>query len=85
MVKIRQEFGAQLKKRREEVKLSQGQIAMRLGYTSPQFISNIERGLAPFPDKVVKTYAKMLKTDPLKMLKQAYVVKYNIAKHRAGL
>lgn len=53
---------------RAEVGLSQADLAKKLGYASPQFISNIERGLCGVPiDKIKiidkaygKTYAKRI-------------------------
>lgn len=38
-------LGQFLQKKRVEVGLSQGEVAKKLGYNSPQFISNVERGL----------------------------------------
>lgn len=53
---------------RNTYSLSQWQLAKRLGYTSPQFVSNIERGLCGLPLESVKIikaaygmrYAKLL-------------------------
>lgn len=41
----RKEFGKYLRDHRKEAGLSQMTIAKKLGYGSPQFISNCERGL----------------------------------------
>ena len=38
-----------LKRARIKAGLSQGEVAKKLGYTSPQFISNWERGLSSPP------------------------------------
>ncbi len=38
-------IGSYLKQKRKEAGLTQGEVAKELGYTSPQFISNYERGL----------------------------------------
>jgi transcriptional regulator with XRE-family HTH domain len=51
---------------------SQGSVAKKLGYSSPQFISNIERGLCSFPIKKCKKLCKILDL-PYDLLKQAYV------------
>jgi len=48
------EFGAFLKEKREEVGLSQSEVARGLGYSSPQFISNFERGLCSPPLPALK-------------------------------
>ena len=42
-------LGNYLRKAREDNKMSQRQVADALGYTSPQFISNFERGLCSPP------------------------------------
>ena len=42
-------LGTYLRKAREDNKLSQRQVADALRYTSPQFISNFERGLCSPP------------------------------------
>lgn len=43
-----------LKRAREGRGFSQAEVAKKLGYTSPQFISNMERGLCAPPLKAVK-------------------------------
>lgn len=53
----------QFKEMRERVKLTQAQVAEALGHVSPQFISNIERGVACYPPKTLKTVAKLFKVD----------------------
>ncbi|MCO5143201.1 MAG: helix-turn-helix domain-containing protein [Oligoflexia bacterium] len=42
-------LGGYLQNKRVKVGLSQGDVAKRLGYSSPQFISNFERGLCAPP------------------------------------
>lgn len=46
-------FAAFLKDAREAKGLSQAEVAKHLGYTSPQFISNWERGTAAPPAKIL--------------------------------
>ena len=48
------EFGQYLKVKREAAGLSQSEIARGLGYSSPQFISNFERGLCSPPLPALK-------------------------------
>jgi len=43
------EFGLYIKEKRERSGLSQSEVAHELGYSSPQFISNFERGLCSPP------------------------------------
>lgn len=48
-------LGEFLTQKRKEMKLTQMQVAQAFGWTSPQFVSNIERGTAKLPmDKVKK-------------------------------
>ena len=48
-----------LKKSRENAGLSQKEVANFLGYSSGQFVSNWERGLADPPVNIVKRLAKL--------------------------
>jgi transcriptional regulator with XRE-family HTH domain len=50
-----------LKKCREKAGYSQTQVSAKLGYTSPQFISNWERGLSHPPVKSLNKLAKLYK------------------------
>lgn len=52
-----------IKASRKAQGLSQGEMAFRMGYKSPQFISNVERGLCGVPVNSFKTMAKVLKID----------------------
>lgn len=51
-----------LKKARLSSGLSQGKVAELLGYSSPQFISNWERGLSHPPIDVLRKIAKLYHT-----------------------
>lgn len=48
------EFGAYLKAKRIGAGFSQRDVSEKLGYSSPQFISNIERGLCSPPMSSLK-------------------------------
>lgn len=48
-----------LRDARESAKLSQSQVAQELGYSSPQFISNWERGLSSPPIPKFKKLCRM--------------------------
>lgn len=50
-----------LKKSREVAGLSQTFVSGKLGYSSPQFVSNWERGLSHPPLKSLKKIAKLYK------------------------
>lgn len=56
--KSRQHIGNFLATKRQDAGLSQRDISQALRYSSPQAISNIERGIAPPPKNVLKAYAR---------------------------
>lgn len=59
-IDIRREIvGVKLKAWREQAKLSQSSVAEKLSYTTPQFISNWERGLSLPPLEVLPKLIKM--------------------------
>jgi len=47
-------LGKYLKSKREKAELSQAQVAKKLGYTTPQFISNWERDISCPPINALK-------------------------------
>ena len=47
-------LGSYLKKKRQTTGLTQAEVARKLSYASPQFISNFERGLCSPPLKNLK-------------------------------
>jgi len=50
-----------LKEKRVKAGLTQSDVAQKLGYSSPQFISNWERGLASPPVFVLRDLTKIYK------------------------
>lgn len=48
-----------LKEKRLQAGLSQGDVAKKLGYTSPQFVSNWERGLSQPPVATLRKIAQI--------------------------
>lgn len=50
--------------REDLTSLSQGEVSKKLGYKNGQFISNIERGLASVPPKIINKLAKTIKVKP---------------------
>ena len=60
-------LGDYLKSKRENASLSQGDVAKKLKYTSPQFISNWERGISSPPIKTLRLLSELYKvsTDEL--------------------
>ena len=62
----RKKLGQHLKSNREQMNLTQAQVSRRLGYTSPQFISNIERGISVVPLDTLARMVKLYKANPMK-------------------
>ncbi|MBX7231593.1 MAG: helix-turn-helix domain-containing protein [Bdellovibrionales bacterium] len=56
-------LGQYLREKRESAGFTQAQIAQRLGYSSPQFVSNFERGLCSPPLKNLKVLVKLYHVD----------------------
>lgn len=65
-------IGKWLKELRLKAGLSQGDVAQKLGYTSPQFVSNWERDLSVPPKATLPEIAKIYKTD-LKQIKNTFL------------
>jgi len=55
--------GRYLREQRVKSSLTQSQVAESLGYTSPQFISNIERGLCSAPAKHLRGFLKLYRIE----------------------
>ena len=53
------DLGEYLQKMRSRAGLTQREVSLALGYSSAQFISNFERGIAVPPLKKLKTLVKM--------------------------
>ena len=64
---MHQEIGEELKRLRVKAGLKQKEVASKLGYSTPQFISNWERGISSPPVKSIKTLAGIYKTSPEKL------------------
>ena len=60
--------GTYLQKLREEKSLSQMTVATRLGYDTPQFISNMERNLSYVPATKFKKLVSILEADAKQLL-----------------
>lgn len=58
-----------LKLKRVKSTFTQFDVAKKIGYTSPQFISNIERGLCFPPNKVLKEMVKLYKIKPTEIMR----------------
>lgn len=57
---MRKTIGKLLKKAREDKNLTQQDVADLMGYGTPQFVSNIERGISKIPDRSIKKVCELL-------------------------
>lgn len=62
-------IGAFIKKRREELKLTQSELGKALGYRYGNFIGYLENGKAVFPIEKWEEYAEVLQTPKHDFLK----------------
>lgn len=58
-----------LRSHREQSGISQAEVAKKLGYSTPQFISNWERGLSAPPFNALKKLATIYKVDADELFK----------------
>lgn len=58
------EIGIRIKERREELKLTQEELAGRVGYKSKSAIQKIERGVNELRQEKIVIFAKALATTP---------------------
>jgi hypothetical protein len=83
-------FGKFLKLAREKKGLSQNEVAKLLGYSTAQFISNLERGISPPPLKVLKLIKEIYELDSQELMsviqeEQEDNLKKNLAKLQKAL
>lgn len=57
-----------IKKKREELGLSQDDLAQKTGYTSRSSIAKIEKGLVDLPQTKIEIFAKALNTSPQELM-----------------
>lgn len=62
-------LGEYLQAKRTKAGLSQGDVATKLGYSSPQFISNFERGLCAPPLNKLKMLVQLYDMNGEEVLK----------------
>ena len=60
----RKKLGTFLRGAREKANMTQMEISGRLGYSSPQFISNIERGVSVVPLPLLSKLVSAYKISP---------------------
>lgn len=61
--KLEQELGKLFRAERMKVGLSQGKVCRTLGYSTPQYLSNFERGLCSMPLEKLKRMIEMYDMD----------------------
>jgi transcriptional regulator with XRE-family HTH domain len=61
-------LGQYLKSNRKQANLTQAQVSKHLGYTTAQFVSNIERGISVVPLDTLARMVKLYKVNPVKTL-----------------
>lgn len=71
-------FGKQLKQARLNLDLTQKQISDKLGWTSSQMISEVERGSVYLSPESLKKVCKILNLDYKETLKTMVCEKYGI-------
>lgn len=65
----RKSVGQHLRTAREKADFTQNFVAKKLGYTSAQFISNIERGISVAPLPLLAKMVRLYKSDPFALEK----------------
>lgn len=72
-----------LVKLRKDIGLTQWQVAKKLGYESPQFVSNWERGVAELPACQFRKISKLYKI-PVEVLIDAHLTAYEARIRKAA-
>lgn len=60
---MKEQIGQKLKDYRKSRGLTQLQVAKHMGWSTVQFVSNIERGLALPPKSKIKKFAKLYRVE----------------------
>lgn len=66
-LRLLESIGIFFRAKRKSCKMTQGQVASHLGVHT-QFISNMERGISPFPNAYKKKLLKLYDIDPHEFL-----------------
>lgn len=65
----RNKLGKILRSAREAAEYTQQEVSKKLGYTSSQFVSNIERGMSVVPMKTLARMIALYKANPETVVK----------------
>lgn len=79
------QMGIYLRQKRELKGFTQAQVAVKLGYGSPQFISNIERGVSRVPLKSLKSFIELYEISKEEIIEILLDEKRNHLKKVLGL
>jgi len=77
------EVNNSLKEAREAKGLTQSDVSKALGFTTPQFISNAERGLCQIPPKHYKKLAKLVGRGVVLGLIETRVERFSAKLHKS--
>src|SRR6478609_5227134 len=77
-------LGDYLQKMRLEANLTQRYVSLKLGYSSAQFISNFERGIAVPPVKKLKVLIKLYGLNPSELIDLINTTERNILSSALG-
>lgn len=69
MKELFQVLGEFLQEKRVKANFSQSEVAQKLGYSSPQFVSNFERGLCAPPLEKLKALIPLYRMDGEEVLR----------------
>jgi transcriptional regulator with XRE-family HTH domain len=61
--------GKLIRQAREKAGLTQREVSDRFGFTTSQFISNLERGLSPVPMSMIRKLSRILKISERDLVK----------------
>ena len=75
-------IGRFLKSAREATGLTQGEVARQLSYSTAQFVSNWERGLAMPPLNALPKLARILSIAPRQMIETLHRYQFELLKLR---
>lgn len=68
-MKTKAELGQFLRKKREAVGLTQWGLALMLGHSTGQLVSNVERGVVLVPQASIRQWARAVGIEPLTLFR----------------
>jgi transcriptional regulator with XRE-family HTH domain len=74
-------FGELIRQRREQLGMSQTEVARRVGIGSPEFVGMVETGKRPVPLDRVPALAEALQLDRVNLCKEALSERHPVLYH----